>query len=339
MLINALSFKFWCTLFFHTLLFSPLLANKFAWPTANQSYLKNQSPENYIQPTISGKLISGYFGCVRAEGRQFHEGLDLKAIQLDQRGESTDEVFAFTAGKVVYINDVAWKSTYGKYVVIEHSSLNLPVYSLYAHLRSIDRALMVGTMVLSGQVIGILGRTASYPIPKSRAHLHWEIGIRYTNAFGDWYQAKKFKSPNYHGIWNGQNLGGIDPLAFFSFCQKEPSPKAFFNKLPRALTLRVSTSKVPDFCIRYPIMVIDDIIKNDLTGWEVSFTWNGVPVEWKPLYSQQHPLEKGGTIRIVRYEKELIETNQCRKLLSFSSGKPHATATLKNILQLLFGFN
>ena len=324
---------------FYTLLFCTLLAEELVWPTANPSYLENQAPETYIQPTSSGNLISGFFGCVRSEGRQFHEGIDLKAIQHDQRGESTDPIFAFTSGKVVYINSTPWKSTYGKYVVIEHSSLDLPVYSLYAHLRSIEHNLVVGTTVHSGQAIGVLGRTASYPIPKSRAHLHWEIGIRYTDAFSDWYQSKSFESPNYHDVWNGQNLGGIDPLAFFSFCQTEFSPYAFFQKLPKALTLRVSTPKVPDFCIRYPILVADNILKKNLTGWEVSFTWNGVPVEWKPLHSPKHPLERAGKIRIVQYQKELVESNVCRKLLSFSSGKPQATANLKNILQLLFGFN
>ena len=331
-------FKLGLTYCFAKLVSVSLIANKLVWPTANLAYLEKQAPEKYIQPTASGKIISGYFGCVRSQGRKFHEGLDLKAIQHDRQGESTDSVFSFSSGTVVYLNNTASKSTYGKYVVIEHASLDLPIYSLYAHLRSIDNDLIIGATVLAGQSIGVLGRTASYTIPKNRAHLHWEIGIRYTNAFGDWYQSKKFKSPNKHGIWNGQNLGGVDPLAFFSFCQNNFSPQAFFNQLPKVLTVSVSTSKVPDFCIRYPTLVIGKILKNDLIGWEVSFTWNGVPIEWRPLYSSQHPIEKTGTIRVVQYQKELIEANYCRKLLSFSSGKPEATATLENILQLLFGF-
>src|SRR5207249_6266826 len=66
----------------------------------------------------------GQYGFVRdpaetAEGifnTRFHEGIDIRALHRDERGEPLDEVRAIAAGKVVYANFVPGYSNYGKYI-------------------------------------------------------------------------------------------------------------------------------------------------------------------------------------------------------------------------------
>ena len=74
------------------------------WPTANPAFQNGQSIEAYIQPTASGVLESGLFGCVRNGGARFHEGMDLYPLSRDPRGEALDKIYAVLPGRVVYVN-------------------------------------------------------------------------------------------------------------------------------------------------------------------------------------------------------------------------------------------
>ena len=43
--------------------------------------------------------------------------------------------------------------------------------------------------------------------------LKWVSGL--TDDFQKWYDGRNFDEPNDHGIWNGQNLLGFDPLGYY----------------------------------------------------------------------------------------------------------------------------
>ena len=149
-----------------------------SWPTPNTAYLEGKPIDAYVQPTVSGEVASGLFGCVRSGGGQFHEGVDLKPVSRDRRGEATDDIFATMSGVVRHINLRSGESSYGRYVVIEHPDLKPAVYTLYAHLSSVAPGLKTGEAVARGQVIATMGRSAGgYAIPRDRSHLHYEIGL------------------------------------------------------------------------------------------------------------------------------------------------------------------
>ena len=66
--------------FFHLLpfLFVPVLVEaSLIWPTPNPAFQNGKPIEAYVQATVSGRVESGLFGCVRNGGSRFHEGLDL----------------------------------------------------------------------------------------------------------------------------------------------------------------------------------------------------------------------------------------------------------------------
>ena len=60
----------------------------------------------FFAPTAPDKpWTSGSFGCVRDDGQRMHEGLDIRHLQTDKRGEPTDPVMATADGTVVYFSN------------------------------------------------------------------------------------------------------------------------------------------------------------------------------------------------------------------------------------------
>ncbi len=69
---------------------APVLAQSpFQFPTANH-YLYTPGAElKFFAPTDPDKpWTSGSFGCVRDYGHRMHEGLDIRHLQTNKRGES-----------------------------------------------------------------------------------------------------------------------------------------------------------------------------------------------------------------------------------------------------------
>ncbi len=232
------------------------------WPTPNPAWAEGRPARDYLQHAGSGDPESGGFGGVRSGGAQFHEGVDLRAVERDRRGEPLDGVLAAMDGVVRHISAVAGDSSYGRYVVIEHPGVTPAVCTLYAHLARISPGLKPGDRVSRGQVIGTMGHSSGgYMIPKERAHLHFEIDLMVTREFQAWYDRQKFGSRNDHGLWNGMNLMGIDPLAFFDEwrAKRVNGFQDYFTRMETAVRVRIAASRTPDFVSRYPSLLTKEL--------------------------------------------------------------------------------
>ena len=98
-----------------------LAQTPFQFPTANHALYDPGDELKFFAPTAPDKpWTTGSFGCVRTDGRQMHEGLDIRCLQRDRHGEPTDPVIATADGTVVYISTKPALSNYGKYIVIRH---------------------------------------------------------------------------------------------------------------------------------------------------------------------------------------------------------------------------
>ena len=308
------------------------------WPTINRAYFEREPLEAFVQPTESGESTSGLFGCVRTQGRQFHEGLDLKPVARDRRGEATDQIFSVLPGVVRHISRVAGHSSYGRYIVLEHPDQSPSVYTLYAHLSAIAPGLQVGDRVERAQVIGTMGRSAGgYTIPKDGAYLHFEIGLRLTDEFQRWYDRRKFGSKNEHGVWNGMNLVGIDPLEFYSlFRERRVDTFAdYFRQMPAVVRVRVASSKIPDFIRRYPALRTRPDIES-AAGWEIAFNNFGIPFAWTPLDAADLTDMKPGEIKIVETDTAALRACRCKDLVKRTRGPESVADDLETVLQLLF---
>ena len=310
-----------------------------SWPTPSKAWERGGHYESWVQPTVSGEPTSGLWGSVRSNGTQFHEGLDIRPVGRDRNGEATDPVSAAMDGVVRHISTKPGNSSYGRYVVLEHPGLSPGVYTLYAHLASIDAGIRPGTTVRRGQRLGIMGRSAGgYAIPKDRAHLHFEIGVRLTDDFASWYAWKKFGSPNVHGPWNGMNLMGINPKEFLDQWRRQRVDNfdQFFAGLDSAVRLRVITTRVPDFIRRYPALLtrpIDGLVG----GWEVQCDVTGLPFAWTPLTPMEVAGKRAGSVEIVSVDTPALRSFRGKDLIRTRSGRHTVGPDLNTMLQLVFG--
>lgn len=314
-----------------------LLGMDLSWPTEDDSFFKGAAVESLIQPAASGTIESGLFGYARNGGKRFHEGIDIKPKKRDRKGEASDKILAAIDGRVAYINIFGGNSNYGKYIVIIHEDIQPSIYTLYAHLSSIDPAIKVGKKVRSGETIAIMGRSCSgTPIPKARAHLHFEMGLMLTENFKKWYDSQKFGNPNKHSIWNGFNLTGFDPLDFYTKWKggQIGSVSDYFKQLPVAFSLRVFEKKTPNFIKRYPTLVTQPLNQKSIEAWDIDFTWFALPIRWTPLYDLNNQSKQ---IHLTAYNPNVFSQYNCTDTITVKKGNaPVHGKVLKKTLSLLF---
>lgn len=258
-------------------------------PTENAGLLQRQ-PEAFFQfvdRTFEGEKTTpwegGQFGFVRDPRRigrgiayaRFHEGLDVKPLRRDAKGDPLDEVRAIAEGEVVYVTAASNLSNYGRYIVVKHEFTGSgPLFSLYAHLR--EARVSAGQRVKVGQGVGLLGYTGS-GIDQRRAHVHVELNLMLNSQFETWH-ATHFNTPNHHGVHNGMNLIGTDLQALYLALQKNPGLTVveFMRGVEPAYRVLVPGSARMDILQNYPWLV--DASKGRGTSWEVSFSRWGQPV-------------------------------------------------------------
>lgn len=311
------------------------------WPTPNAAFQRGLEATDFIQPSSSGTIQSGLFGCVRNNGSKFHEGIDLFPLQRDHSGEATDQIYSVLPGRVAYVNATPEKSSYGRYIVVEHDSMQPAFYTLYAHLSSVAKGVRTGVRVQSGSVIGVMGRSAGgYSIPNSRAHLHFEIGFRLTDQFQKWYDQKGFKEPNYHGNFNGMNLVGLDPLNFYQAMRTAQvnGMADYLKSLPNRLHVRVFCRQTPDFIVRYPELLSGPKRTGDIIAWDITFTAYGLPKKWTPRFASEGLSGKSGDVLILGYQDGIMEKHSCKPLLVPGYSGPKLSKGTLEDLKKLFAF-
>ncbi len=311
---------------------------EFSWPTPNPAWAAGRPASEFLQHAGSGDPESGGFGGVRSGGSQFHEGLDIKCVARDRRGEPTDRVFAAMDGVVRHVNAVAGDSNYGRYVVLEHPEETPGIYTLYAHLARIEPGLRAGARVKRGDVLGLMGHSSSGKIPRDRAHLHFEMGVMATRDFQSWYNFRKFGSPNEQGLWNGMNLMGFDPLDFLEKwrSRRVNTFKDYLDQLAPAVRLRIATTRVPDFVLRYPSLMTKPL-PSGVTGWEVTFDWTGLPFRWTPLTGTEAIGLAPNQPRIIDVDAALERRERSRTLVAMRRGSWVVAHDLNTVLEQLFG--
>lgn len=264
----------------------------FQLPTANHAIFEKGGEERYFVPTTGKTWVTGTFGCVRSDGWQMHEGLDIKCMQRDRHGEPTDPVMATADGVVVYINNRPALSNYGRYIVLRHKVDGMEIYSLYAHLSEVRSGLNIGQPVRSGEVIAIMGRTSNTGerISKERAHVHFELNLFYTDHFSLWYKRHFPNERNDHGNFNGQNLVGIDSRLIFLEERQEGARFNLLNWIQRRTELCRVLVRQTDFSWvrRYPMLVKNvGQLREPIAGYEIALDYNGLPFELIPRGASQ----------------------------------------------------
>jgi hypothetical protein len=272
-----------------TLLCAQTAKIEISLPTDNDALFRGGGAEfyQYIERDFQGEKSKpwegGRYGFVRnpvptAQGliyTRFHEGIDIRCLQRDARGEPLDNVRAIADGKVVHNNQVPGYSNYGRYVVIEHDWNGSPYYSLYGHLSEI--AVNVGQRVNRGERIARMGYTGE-GLNQARAHVHLELNLMFNRNFESWHD-RNFHDPNHNGIYNGLNLAGLDIARFFLEHEKRPDLSVPQFLAEEETFYKVTVPDSPHFDLRklYPWMIKN--VSANAKSWEVSFARSGVPLQ------------------------------------------------------------
>jgi len=300
------------------------LAEAFQLPTPNRAIFLEGKEESYFTPTVGRTWESGTFGCVRSDGWQMHEGIDIKCIERDKKGEPIDPVSAAAGGIISYINSKPGLSNYGNYIVMRHQIDGMEMYTLYAHLRRIEGGLKVGQYKKTGEIIATMGRTANtrQGISRERAHLHFEINLLANESFPTWYKNRFPGQRNDHGKWNGQNLIGLNPWDIFvsqkeaAFSQRKFSIVQYIQAQPVLCRIKVIKPENFNLLKRFPLLVTGNN-RGQLAGYEVSLNPNGVPVRIITIATDQLGAKESTEVVV---DPQVYKAAPCRKLV-FKKGQ------------------
>jgi len=310
----------------------------FHFPTANQTLFDpDGGGEKFFVPTVGKTWTSGCFGCVRTDGWQMHEGLDIRCLQRDKRNEPTDPILATTDGTVVYINSKPGLSNYGKYVVIHHRIDGIDIFSLYAHLSAFRDGLKIGTALKAGEAFATMGHTSNTgePISKERAHVHFELNLLANDHFSAWYKKTNPKERNDHGDWNGQNLIGLDPkLILLNEHEISGGTFSLLNFIQHQTELCRVIVRKTDFpwLKRYPMLVRPNPTaeKEGIAGYEIALNYNALPFELIPRAASE--IKGKSKYQLLSVNEAEEKKNPCRRLVVQRGTRwelaPHGTTAL-----------
>ncbi|MBI3418453.1 MAG: M23 family metallopeptidase [Verrucomicrobia bacterium] len=314
-------------------------AQLFRLPTANHALLEPNGGEKFFVGTVGKPWTSGMFGCVRSEGWHMHEGLDIKCLQRDKKGEPIDPVMATADGTVAYFSNQPALSNYGRYVVLRHHIEGIEIYSLYAHLREIRADLKIGQSVSGGERIATMGRSTNtrQGISKDRAHVHFELDLLLNERFASWYKTAFADQRNDHGNWNGQNLAGLDAREIL--LQQAAAGGKF--------SLRQCIQNQPELCRvlvpgrrlgwlqRYPTLARRNPLteREGIAAYEIALNFNGVPFQVTPRAGSETKGRNGP--RLLSVNEGEYEQHHCRRLVARRAGHWELTPTGSRLLELL----
>ena len=310
----------WSLAIGHSLLLAIVAsAQPFLLPTANRAVFEPGGEERYYVGTVGKPWMSGTFGCVRSEGWQLHEGIDIRCLERDRHGEPVDPVLATADGTVAYINKRPSLSNYGNYVILVHHVEGLEIYSLYAHLSVIRAGLKHGDAVKAGEPIATMGRTSNtaQTISKDRAHVHFELDLVVNERFAEWYHKTFPTQRNDHGGWNGQNLVGLDPREVL-LEQHRLGPQFRLAHYIRTQTelcrVQVRDATFP-WARRYAALTKPNPVaeKEGVAGYELALNFNGLPFELIPRAASE--IKGKSKFQLLSVNAEEKQKHPCRRLV------------------------
>lgn len=306
-------------------------------PTANTNLFRTGGEEDYYTPTVGKPWTSGMFGCVRTDGWQFHEGVDIQSQERDQKGEPLDAVKAAADGVVLYINAKSSLSNYGNYIVLGHERDGVEYCTVYAHLRAIAPGTRTGARVKQGEQIATLGRTSNTRsgISKDRAHLHFEVALFLNKRFPEWLAKRIPGSRNDHGMFNGQNLAGIDPAQLLLAQRSQGGAfnlVKFIQSQPELCRVQVRETSF-GFLQRYAVLTDPRPASGAVAGYEIVFSYVGTPIRLIPLTADD--LKSKAAVHLVSVNEAVQKEHRCRKMVTQTRGRWELTATGQNLVDLL----
>ena len=111
----------------------------------------------------------------------------------------------------------------------------------------------------------------------------------------------------------------------------------YFDQLEAAARVRVVTRRTPDFIQRYPTLLKAPVPAGGVGGWEIDFTWFGLPFAWRPLTAVDTAGQKDGQVTIVSADRAAIARYRAKVLVRPRGAGYAVGKDLDLVLEQLFG--
>ena len=123
--------------------------------------------------------------------------------------------------------------------------------------------------------------------------MHFEVNLLINRAFQPWYDDHfEEDDPNYHGIYSGLNLTGLNVADLFLSLRNEPSLtiRDFLQRQPAFFKVVVPNDGMLDILWRYPWLSpslnawtpIYGAVEAPQEAWEITFARSGLPLRIEP---------------------------------------------------------
>jgi hypothetical protein len=112
-------------------------------------------------------------------------------------------------------------------------------------------------------------------ITRVRSHLHLEIALMLSARYPEWAP----KTINYHGLYNGMNLAGMDVAAFLLEQKAKPETTVveFLARYPTYYKVTIPNKGPVELATRYP-WLMKSPAERQCVSWEISFSDTGMPL-------------------------------------------------------------
>jgi len=156
-------------------------------------------------------------------------------------------------------------------------------------------------------------------------------------GFSGWYKKNFPGQRNDHGIWNGQNLNGLDVREIL-IAEHNPVTKFSLLNFLRGETelcrVFVRATKFP-YLKRYPMLVLSNPTaqREGVTGYEIALNYNGVAFALMPRAASE--IHGNARFQLLSVNEAEEKANPCRHLLVQRRGRWQLTDTAIRELELL----
>jgi len=189
-------------------------------------------------------------------------------------------------------------------------------------------------------VVATMGRTANtrQGIAKDRAHLHFELNLFVNDRFATWFKGANPGQRNDHGLWNGQNLAGLDPRLIL-LAEKEQGSGFNLLQFTRNQTelcrVYVRRTQFP-WLRRYPALIRRNPVvdKEGIAGYEIALNYAGLAYELIPR-SASEIKPSGPKYQLLRVNESEVSKNPARHLVARQGGHWVLTTHGRRLLDLL----
>lgn len=166
---------------------------------------------------------------------------------------------------------------------------------------------------------------------------NFELDLLVNDRFPAWFKKTFPGERNDHGVWNGQNLIGLDPSLVLLRQQRQGTNFSLLNFVRGQTELCRVVARTTNFpwLKRYAALARRNPTaeKEGVAGYEIALNFNGVPFELVPRAASE--IKGKAKLQLLAVNEAEYRKNPCRKLVTQHKGRWELASNGIHLLNLL----